>query len=186
MTDADTKVIDELNELAEQRFVVQLKLDDANQKYKAAVAALDAVHEHKLAAFQAEIDTLDAKISNKIKTNRKALIESGKQSFVIMRARFQFRKTKPKTTVKDAKAIMDMARKLGVVRQVAKLKCSWGLNQGKFFDWLNTNGEFRSQFEDYLEVTEAGESLTMQPNTNYTVHHDSKRVSPPSVSIKLS
>lgn len=184
MTDANTEVIDKLNELAEQRFLVELRQGDANQKHKAAVAALETAHQQVLAGFQTEIETLDKQIADLIKQHRKELIKTGKKSFVIMSAKFQFRGYDEKTTVKDPKGIMDAARKLGIVRQIAKLTMSWKFNQAKFFAWLDKHGELRSKFEEFLEVKEAGESLTMAPNSNYTVHHDSKRISPPSIGIE--
>lgn len=184
MTDANTEVIDLLNELAEKRFLVELRLNDANQQHKAAVAALETQHKEVLTGFDAEIKSLDKQIADVIKKNRKSLIERGKQSFVIMSAKFQFRKSDEKTTVVDAKAIMEVARKLGVVKQIAKIAVTWKFNQAKFLAWLDKHGEQRSKFENFLEVKKAGESLTMAPNTNYTVHHDTKRISPPSISIE--
>ena len=185
MDDANTEVIEKLNELAEQRFLVELRRNDANQKHKAAVATLETKHQQTLAGFEGEIKALDTQIANLIKQHRKELIKAGKKSFVIMSATFQLRKFGEKTEVKDAKAIMDVARKLGIVRRIAKLTMSWKFNQAKFFAWLDEHGELRSKFEDHLEVKDAGESLTMAPNSNYTVHHDSKRISPPSISIEF-
>lgn len=188
MSDTDTEVVEGLNNLAEKRFLVEVRLEDATREHKAAVAALVAAHEKALAGLNGEAALLDEQIAQTIQTNREGLIEQGKQSFAIMRARFQFRKpsanAKPK--VADASGLMEAARKLGVVRQIAKPSYSWKLNQSKFFDWLEKHGEMRRHFEEFLEDPASGESLTMQPNTGYTVHHDSKRISPPSVSIKLS
>lgn len=184
MSDTNTKVVDDLNDLAEKRFMVQVKIDEATVTHKAAVAALEASHEKVLSSLQAQAEHLDAHIAEVILPNRHTLIERGKQSFVIMRAKFQFRRPTGKTKVTDPGGIMEVARKLGVVRKVAKPSYSWKLNQAKFFAWLDTHGEMRKHFEEYLDVS-SKESLTMQPNSGYTVHHDSKRVSPPSVSISL-
>lgn len=185
MSDTDTKIIDDLNDLADKRFLVQIKIDDANASHKSAVAALVAAHERVLSALTSEAAGLDQQIAAIIQPNRGSLIERGKQSFVIMRAKFQFRKPSGKTKITDAAGIMDVARKLGVVRQIAKPSYVWKLNQSKFFDWLDKHGEMRTHFEEYLDDS-SKESLTMQPNAGHTVHHDSKRISPPSVSIALS
>lgn len=190
MTDANTEVISELNNLAERRFQIELRLNDANRKHKSAMAELEAAHEKVLDALNAEIAEVDSLIAGCIRTNRKALIAKGKQSFVIMRARFQFRGpkpgTKPKTKVTDAAGIMAVARRLGVIRKIAKMNVSWRLNQSKFLEWLEKHAELGSQFEDYLDVSVPKETLTMYPNSGYTVYHDSQRVSPPPVSIRLS
>lgn len=184
MTDANTEVIDQLNELAEKRFLVELERNKSNEEHKSAVAELEAQHKGVLAAFDTDIQTLDKQIADLIRKNRKSLIEADKKSFVIMRAKFQFRGYDKKTTVTDAKAIMEVARKLGVVKQIAKIAVAWKFNQAKFFAWLAKHEELRPKFDPFLETKTAGESLTMAPNTNYTVHHDSKRISPPSIGIE--
>lgn len=185
MSDTNTKVIEDLNGLAERRFFVEVRREIAIRAYKAEVAVLNAEQENVMADLNSEAKQLDEQITQLIQPNRNNLIERDKQSFVIMRAKFQFRKPSGKTKITDASGIMDVARKLGVVRKIAKPSYSWKLNQPKFFGWLEKHGEMRKHFEEYLDDTST-ESLTMQPNGNYTVHHDSKRVSPPSVSIKLS
>ena len=186
MSDASTEVIEKLDALAEQRFLAQVKLDKATEEYKTAIAVLTADHEKVQTSLQSEINALDSQIYDTIQANRNELIRRGKKSFAIMKAVFQFRSSDPKTKIADSAGIMSVARKLGVVRQIAKVSISWKLNQSKFFQWLDKHGELRPHFEDYLEEVEAGESLTMKPNTNYTVFHDSKRISPPSISIKTS
>jgi hypothetical protein len=80
---------------------------------------------------------------------------------------------------------MEVARQLGVIRQIADPpKGGWKFNAKKFWAWLERRGELREHFAEAIEQTEDSEGLTIYPNSNYTVMHGLDRVSPPPVSIK--
>ena len=184
MSDATNEVIDDLNELAKSRFDVQVRIDAENQQFKNDKTALETAHAARLAALTKEADALDSQLWEKIEPNRSSLIVRGKKSFITALAKFQFREVPGKDKVGDSDGIMNAARRLGVVRQIANPVHYWKFDSKKFFAWLDRNGENRPHFAEFIEEGTDGESLTIQPNSNYTVHLDKKRVSPPSISIK--
>lgn len=185
MSDARNKLVHELNELAKSRFDVQLRIDAENQQFKNDKAALETAHAARLADLTKEADALDAQLWQKTdEPNRSLLIEAGKRSFITALTKFQFRDVPGKDKVGDSDGIMNAARRLGVVRQIANPVHYWKFDSKKFFAWLDKNGEIRPSFDEFIEEGTDGESLTIQPNSDYTVHFDNKRVSPPSISIK--
>lgn len=186
MPNALTQVINKLNRLGRDRALLKLNEDAENQRYKDAKARLDATHEKNLARIAAQIEKVDPQIDETIAERRSDLIESGKQSFTTSEWKFQFRKAPGKTEVTDADAVMDVARKLGVVRKVADPPKRWKFNPKKFLEWLESHPEERARFDAFLEDSEDGETLHMSPNSGHTVFHDSKRVSPPSITIKTT
>lgn len=183
MTNANQDVVSEVDALAEERFSLEVEKTALAQKFKSDEAALKASYQDQLAAITARIGEVDAALLAKIKGNRAKLIAKGKQSFVTLVAKFQFKKASDTDKVKDADGVMAVARKLGVVRQIAKPVREYKLDRRMFGAWLKKHPEYRDAFAKHLEER-AGESLTMQPNGTYMVTHDSKRISPPSVSIK--
>lgn len=89
--------------------------------------------------------------------------------------------------MRDKAAIMQVARCLGVVKKIAHPpKVEWRFNQKKFLEWLSRHPEQRTHFVEFLQDHEKGETLTVQPNANYTVVHNSERISPPSITIRKS
>lgn len=183
MTNGNAESIEILNEAAPQRFKLQLELEAEKSSFKSMVAVLKTAHIEQTKSLQAEIDALDEQLWQNITHNRASLIVKGKRSFVTMCAKFQFRTIPSTTKVVDAVAVMEVARKLGVVRKIAKPTNTWKLSNTMFFQWLSTHDELRHYFEPHIDDSPKGESLTMQPNDNYTVRHNSKRISPPSVTI---
>lgn len=177
-------VIGLLNGLAQKRFELEIRLQEMTTQFETEEAQLAARHEQELAAINHMIAQLDLEISGQILSHRSDLIAQGKQSFATLIAKFQFRKGSGKMKIVDRKAVMALARELGVIRKVASAKYEWRLNLDKFSTWLAKNGELRSQFEPFLDYAD-DESLTMQPNGTYVVHHGKKRISPPSISIGL-
>lgn len=186
MPNALTQVINKLNRLGRDRALLKLREDSENQRYKDAKARLDATHERNLAQIAAKIEQVDPQIDETIAKRRSDLIEAGKQSFTTSEWKFQFRKAPGKTKVTDADGVMEVARKLGIVRKIADPPKRWKFNQKKFLGWLESHPEERARFEAYLEDTEDGETLHMYPNSGHTVFHDSKRVSPPPITIKTT
>ena len=186
MPNALTQVINKLNRLGRDRALLKLNEDAENQRYKDAKARLDATHEKNLARIAAQIEKVDPQIDETIAERRSDLIESGKQSFTTSEWKFQFRKAPGKTNVTDADTVMDIARKMGIVRKIADPPKRWKFNQKKFLEWLESHPEERARFDAFLEDPEDGETLHMSPNSGHTVFHDSKRVSPPSITIKTT
>lgn len=184
MSNANPEVIDLLNQLAEDRFALKLRMDAEDQAFKDAKARLEADHTDKKAAMEARAVEIDQQIQQLIQEHRANLIARGKQSFAIMRAKFQLRKSGEKTKVADANGVMKVAKRFGVVKAIAEPPSrKWKLDSQKFLKWLESHGEMRRLFEPYLTIVPEMESLHMSPNTNYTIYHDGKRISPPSITI---
>ena len=187
MSSTDPEVIAAVDELVRNRFALEVERDAENRRFQAAIAEITKIHEQALEEFALHERQLDPAIWQAIDSNRATLIERGKRSFITMAAKFQLRDAPAKVEVLDKLGIMETARNLGVVRQIANPpKGEWRFNQKKFLAWLGKSNELHEHFEQFIDHTDGSESLTVQPNANYTVLHDSKRVSPPSISIKKS
>ena len=185
MTDADPEVINRVNRLAESRFQLEVERETENQRFNEALASLTKEHEERLRIFTERERVLDPALWKVVDENRAGLIAPKKRSFATMLAKFQLKDVPAKTEVVDKQGIMEIARKLGVIRQIANPpKGEWRFNQKKLFGWLAKNGEFRRHFEPFLNEVDKDESLTISPNRTYTVEHDSQRISPPSITIK--
>jgi phage host-nuclease inhibitor protein Gam len=188
-THADVEIVTELNDLARTRFDLQVEMDAATNAYKLQAAALKATYTAEIADIQARIRPIDTRIWELLTTHRASLVEKSKKSFTTAVAKFQLRE--PKVTTKIGKGmeagVMKVARKLGIVKQVADPPSrEYVLNTNSFLAWLNQHPSLRRYFAPYLEETGGEETLSLQPNESYPVFHDSKRVSLPSVSIKKS
>lgn|GEM_PF-2547514 len=187
MSSTDPETITAVNELVGDRFALEVERDAENRRFQAALAEITKIHEQALEEYALLERQLDTAIWQAVDENRATLIERGKRSFITMTAKFQLRDVPAKVEVLDKLGIMEAARNLGVVRQIANPpKGGWRFNQKKFLAWLDKSNELHGHFEQFIDHTGGGESLTVQPNANYTVLHDSKRVSPPSISIKKS
>lgn len=186
VSNVDPEVLDSINKLAERRFALQVQLDKSNADFKAAQASAAADHSALITPIQAEIDEIDSQLVEKVEAHRSQLIGSKRKSFTTIVATFQFKKVAGKLKVVDDKGLMAAARKLGIVRKIARQVLVWKLDQAKFAAWLAKNGEYRMKLGDFIEGPSEGESLSLKPNGTYTVVHDDKRISPPSITIKKS
>ena len=183
MNTVEPAAITDIDMLAEERFHLEVQREDLIKTFKTEEAELKKRFAQDIAPVEDRISQLDAELIHRINDNRDRLIARGKQSFVTLVARFQFKKSTITDKVQDTSGVMEVARRLGVVRQIADPIRGYKLNRRKFGAWLKAHPEHREAFDEYLEL-QSGESLTMQPNSTYTVKHDSQRVSPPSISIK--
>lgn len=179
------QVIDQLDAYLKDRFDLASEIEAVTRSHQAKLAKLNAKHAKQLARLEQGADELDGLIWSLIKHNRTALIKEGKQPFTIMMAVFQLRHQQAKLRITDANGIMNVARRLGVVRKIGRVHVSWKLDREKFLGWLQEHPELRHSFDEFIEETPAGETLTARPNDNYTVNHDSKRLVPPSVAIRV-
>ncbi len=186
MTPSPTeRSIAQLNRLAERRFRVEVQVKKATEKHDAMVAALNARHAARLEKFSEQSQRIDSQIWQLITEYKSSLFQGVKRSFATMLASFQLRTAKAHTIVVDKAGIMRIARQHGLVRHVAKPpKHGWVFDQHKFLDWLEKHPEERELFDEYVDYIEDDETLTIKPNTGYTVDYDGKRISPPSTSVK--
>lgn len=182
---ADPAIIAEVNEVTNERLILAAQEAELTRQFRADKDALEADFARQLTELHLEIKPVDERLWALLQKHRNVLIAPGKQSFITMAAKFQFKKESGKERVTDSGAVMETARLLGIVRQIADPpKGGWRYNTKKFWSWLEQRGEMREHFADQIEVTQDTEGLTIYPNSNYTVLHDLERVSPPPVSIK--
>ncbi len=186
MTNVDPEVLDLINTLAEQRFALQVQLDGKNADFKAAQAVATANHNALIAPIQAGIDDVDVRLAEVVTRHRDQLVGPKRKSFATMVATFQFKNVTTKLKVVDDKGLMDAARKLGIVRKIARQVVTWRLVHAKFVAWWEKNGEHHEALIDFVDPPTEIESLSLKPNGTYTVVHDGNRISPPSVTIKKS
>jgi hypothetical protein len=186
VTDAvpSKELIDKSTQLAERRLTLGVQRSAIQERHAAENAARAAEQAKELGEVDAEIKQVDTEMWEMIDTHRADLIPSDKKSFMTGVAKYQLASFADKTEVDDAKGIMKLALKRGVVRQIAVMKITWNFNQAKFFAWLDKQKkEVRDLFEPFLKKVPAYETLHIQPNTGYVVEFDNKRVSPPSTKI---
>lgn len=183
MTNVNPEVIDQLNALARRRFDLQVEANEEEAQYKAQSRALEAAFTKRQAAHHSEMQQIDHEIWETIQQNRGNLIDPDRKSFATMVAKFFLKTVPARTAVIDKKGLLAVARRLRIMRKVASVKVAWDLDVKKFISWLQKNGEYRQEFEPFIEDIGENETLTMGPNANFTVFHNSKRISPPSIKI---
>lgn len=182
--DVDPDVIARIDSLARVRFELEIERQKLRDEFAGEQAAMAARHARYLAPIEEAIDRVERQLLTKIEENRPSLIAKGRQSFATMAAVFQFRHTQSKSQVTDATAALEAARRLGIVRKVARLVHVWKLDSAKLLEWLEKHGEYRDEFDEFIKPPTKRESLSITPNGTYVVLHDGSRISPPSITIK--
>lgn len=182
-TSADPELVTAVNQPIERLFRAEVRQKDLDQQLKDAIAVLIAKHAATSAEITQEIESAGAELKQVIKDNRPRLFERGKKSFATMIAIIQLRDVPARLNITDAKLIMSIARRLGVVKKIAKLSIEWKFNADKFRAWLDQHDEYRDEFVDAIEDVAAYESLTLKPNNTHLVYYDGKRISPPPITV---
>lgn len=183
MANANPELVEDINATASLLFVHQVDYDNVEAEFKRRQAELQAEYEPRLAAIQGDITLSKNALWALVNNNREALIDHGKRSFVTMAASYQLRDVPESTKVVDPKLAMAIARKLGVVKKIAKISVKWVFDSSKFLAWLGKNGEMREHFADCVEYHEKTESLTIKPNAPHVVVYSGQRISPPSIKV---
>lgn len=178
--------IKDIDSLAQQLFVLKIEQKRIQANYDTEIAKLKREYAPLLEQLDQQIDIVGQELRDVVTEHKSELVATGRQSFATLQAIFQFRKATSKLRVKNPGEALKVARQLGVVRKVANMKVKWVLDSAKFFSWLKRNDEYREIFDDYLEYPSDSESITLRPNSTYTVVHDGKRISPPSVTLPKS
>lgn len=187
MDNVDPHAIAAVNNPTEGRFRLEVEWADSDRQFDAMLAEIVQKRDEANRGFAERARELDDQIWQTVDEHRGALIEPGKRSFVTIFAKFQFRDVPARTTILDKKGIMQVARRLRVVQRIANPpKIEWRFDQKKFLAWLAKNGDLRVHFEPFLDDVDTRETLSIQPNSGYAVLHDSKRVSPPPITIQKS
>lgn len=184
MTPPEPQIVSTMNGLAQERLTLEVLKDERTKAFQAALAAVRAEHEGGLTEVQKQIDNLDGRIWVLAENHRSELLPGDKRSFVTLAAKFKFRKTSGGDRIIDTEEVMAIARKLGVIKQIADPPTRrWKVNSKKLTAWLARHPELRKRFGTALERIPEGESLTIQPNEAYVTVFDNERITPPSVSI---
>ncbi len=184
MTDVNPEVIENFNRLAADRLELATEIERTKQRFTERQRELKTEYTARLQALSEQVDELDSQIWQLLDQSADHVLPKGKKSFVTMVASFQLRQVPARITL-DTTAIMEQARKLRVVRHIAvpPKTPAWKFNRDKFFAWLRINGEMRLFFDEFIEDGVASESLTIRPNSSFTVQYDNQRLTPPSTTI---
>lgn len=181
--EVDPRVIGTINRLLERLFRLTVRQKLEKDRYEAQLASLKRRHTSLSQGFSTEEQELSAKLRRVIAEHYAELVGRGR-SFATMIGIVQFRKQPEHTVIADKQGIMQLARKRGLVRQIADPPSTeWQLNPKKLSAFLERHPEYRAEFEPFLTVTPAHDSVSVKPNNGYTVNHDNKRLTPPATSL---
>ena len=185
MTPPVPQVVSTMNGLAQERLTLEVLKNERKNALEADLASIRAEHEGGLIAVQEQIDSLDGRIWKLAADHRSELLPGNERSFATLAATFRFRKTGGGIKVNDAEEVMEIARKLGIVRQVASPPSQkWKLCIKKLTAWAAKHPELLKRFGTALKEIPKSESLNIQPNAGYVTIFDNERISPPPVGIK--
>lgn len=111
-----------------------------------------------------KIDENRSVLRGLILANRAMLLPGKIKSFSTMHGAFSFRNITTQFRVTDPKQALDAARKLGIVRKVAKIKVSWIVDPALLQSYLESNPEDLEAFLDCIEPGgETTEHLSVKP-----------------------
>lgn len=179
------QLIKRLNWRFDRRFRLELNIKRENERYDAQEATRQRRHAARLQKLSERVAKLDGEILADVDAHGVELIPPGRRSFATMNGKIQLRTIPEHIVILDKKAIMKKAAALGVIRQIADPpRGGWRLNTSKLLAWLDRNGKNREKFADDIMVIPEHESVTLQPNTGYTVEYSGKRLSPPSITLR--
>lgn len=171
--DIDQELLDQLNRLVRVRYKIATEHAEENRRHMMA--------DEQISAHEA---TIDKSIWKLIDQHRDELLAGDTRSFVTYLARFQLRKVPGRQSVTDSKAVMAIARGLGIVRRIATPpKNTWRFNSKLFFEWLEQHGEQRGFFDEFIEETTDDDSLSIKLNEGHNVEF-SHRLTPGSITVK--
>jgi len=158
------------------------KLEEGNLEFASETAVRKAAHADWQRVCEGNITRQYDDILAFIKEHEDVLIAKGKRSFTTSAAVYQFTTVRARDKIANSEAIMRMARKLHVVKQVATPpRTGWKFSAKLFWNFLQKNPTQRQHFERWIEHGEERESLSIKPNHGHPVTHDSQRISPPPV-----
>lgn len=179
----EVEMIEHVNMLTEKRFSLEVELETLKNEYKKEEDELKKRYAPHLELIEASVAEVDKELFDFISDNQDILIDKDKRSFATLIGVFQFKRSSQAVKVVDTEGVMDMARRVGVVKQIADLVHHYKLNRRKFTAWLESNPRYLEVFDEYLEANDT-ESLTIRPNSTYVVTHKRRRISPPGVTIR--
>lgn len=171
----DPAVTEALNKLAELRIAAEADIEDSKKRYKQQRDIADQQQAALMSQLRKVARDLDHQIWKLIKQHRAELLPGAQRSFVTWIGTFQFRKVNAHTKVVDLAGLMETARHEGVIRQFCDPpRGGWTFNSKKFFAWLKRNGEYRDQYDPFLEESPEHDSLGLQRNWGNPSEYDSR------------
>lgn len=181
----DPEVIAELQAVTAERLKLQVTYDAKNEAFELVQRAEAAAHAADIAADKAQMDALDARTWEIIEANRASLIPPGRESFVTGVATYRFDNFKAKREVVNAKELMEMARKMGLVRRFAKAVRRYEFVPAKFLDaYDKMSAKLKLVFKPYINEVPAWRKLSVTPNATYVVVLDNTRLTPPPITSR--
>ncbi|HEX8390406.1 MAG TPA: hypothetical protein VF597_03225 [Candidatus Saccharimonadales bacterium] len=189
-------IVRQLNELARQLFDLARLRKKVTDEYKAdqeaRKSAYEAERDRRKVAFdtvispiQFQIDQARKEMTELVSQHRSALLTGSLKSFATTMAIFSYRKAPLSFKLEDSTAATAVARKLGILRQVGKMRISWDIDPAKLKTYLDTHPGAVESFADCVRFADPdAQSLSAKPNDAYLTMHDSDQLS--DAAIKLS
>lgn len=169
----------QLDDMVREYLAQARELEEGNLAYATQEAVQKAQHAEWQRTHEGGVARLYEEIVSFIKSHEDDLIAKGKRSFATSAATFQFTTIKARPKVLDSQAILQKARKMGVVKQVATPpRTGWKFSAKLFWNFLQKNPTKRQHFEQWIEHGQEHESLTIKPNKGHDVTYDPGRISP--------
>lgn len=150
----------------------QIKLD-----YRVKEQALKEDFEVENSKLEAEIQSLRRQLADMVKSNRSSLLVATKKSFATAYAKFYYRRPSSKLKITNKAGVIETARRLGIVRQICNFKWLITPDIDKLARYLEINGEYIEQFDEFIDWPSTEDSLSVKPNTSYLTTHDPRRLS---------
>lgn len=177
------QLIEKINELAKRLFALLREQSQLKNSYQAKEEERKQTFEASNTPLEQDIAAIKRELRSLVFANRSSLLIAGKKSFVTLVAILAFRWSSGSFAITDKTKAYDIARRLGVLRKVSTIKVKFTINSSKLEAYLRSHPEHAEDFADVVKRTEAGDSLTIQPNSPYLVDYDGKRLTPPSISL---
>ncbi|HTK39671.1 MAG TPA: hypothetical protein VL362_02295 [Patescibacteria group bacterium] len=176
-------VLAQINQVARELFTLLRQRGDAKEAYKSEQALLKQEFVAADAEFERKIVELKQRLLSLVKQNLMLLQPHfpRKKSFTTAMYVIKLTAVQSKTSVRDAKAVLELARtfrKPRIVSRIAKIKVSVSVElvESKFLAWLESHPEYYELFEPLLDVTPAGESVSAKPNEGLIGTHGTEAI----------
>lgn len=155
-------------------------------RLRRAVAAATSERADARQHVEYEIQETKGLLYELIISEKHALFATGKRSFDSYFGSISLRDTPGSTKAKDAKRLLALARKHGMVRKLFTVKVGWNFSITKFKAWAEKFPERAVPFYEFLEVHERHDALSLKPHVPHLKELDLDRISAEPISLELS
>lgn len=139
--------LNRLNDLMSHRRHLELDRATIKSNYQTKVDRLKEEMEEELAAVEEWIRVTDKELRELTDANRAVLMPNSK-SVQLTYGILAYRSQSERIEVLDSKIVLRIARKLGIVRKIARPVVQWKLVSELFTNWLSKHAEYRDRFID--------------------------------------